>query len=402
MVPKPNQSIALRFKRSLAGENIVNMAGEGFEHQISSDLAKLIPESVYEDEEKRAEWLDQALLLGLKQLGQAFTGIETSFVREEFESMADDFTNKFIGPKSEFNISLEDFFTNQNSPFVQAFDLDDSNSLICRILDHRDGQNATEIEKEREITRRAISSFSDSMLRQQGADAEAVSGTEKGARFEGETVEYLQSCQRFNDSFEVCGKVVIEGTRRKMGDVLAQMDDGTLIVMELKSGGNYSQTGEKSLSGQMDQSMDYRGAEGSIGVTTKTEMEKWNWQKPFMDLGNNRFIVAVDWSTDSMEPNDFTLLEIAYAYLRSKLLQVSSESTPEPTSGIDSDELTRLVEELWDEVATSKRALATISDATTRLTQAHKEITVMKTSAERKKNEILALISARGNPNGED
>jgi hypothetical protein len=119
-----------------------------------------------------------------------------------------------------------------------------------------------------------------------------------------------------------------------------------------------------------------------------------------MDIGNNRFIVAIDWSTDSMEPNDFTVLEIAYAYLRSKLSEDSSE--PEHTSGIDSDELTSLVEGLWDEVATSTRALKTISDAQTRLTQAHKEITVMKTSAERKKNAILALINAHGDPNGED
>jgi hypothetical protein len=77
-------------------------------------------------------------------------------------------------------------------------------------------------------------------------------------------------------------------------------------------------------------------------------------------------------------------------------------SKPEYTSGIDSDKLTILVEEFWEEVATSSRALKTISDATTRLTQAHKEITVMKTSAERKKDAILALISAHGDPNGED
>jgi len=379
------------------------MAVEGFEHQISSDLAKLIPESVYEDEEERAEWIDQAIMLGLKQLGQAFTGIETSFVREEFNAMAREFTEKFIGSKSEFNVSLEQFFTDKESPFVKAFDLDDSNSLICRILDHRDGQNATELEREREITRRAIREFSASMLRQQGADAEAVSGTDKGKRFEKETVEFLESCQRFDDSFEVCGEVIIEGTRRKMGDVLATMEDGKLIIMELKSGdsqGGVTQTGEKSLSGQMDGSMAYRQAEGSIGVTTRKAMEKRGWQKPFMDIGNNRFIVSIDWSTDSMEPNDFTVLEIAYAYLRSKLSEDSSE--PEHTSGIDSDELTSLVEGLWDEVATSTRALKTISDAQTRLTQAHKEITVMKTSAERKKNAILALINAHGDPNGED
>jgi hypothetical protein len=185
-----------------------------------------------------------------------------------------------------------------------------------------------------------------------------------------------------------------------MGDVLATMEDGKLIVMELKSGHDYGQTGEKSLSGQMDASMDYRKAKGSIGVTTRKAMEKKGWQKPFMDIGKNRFIVAVDWSTDFMEPNNFTVLEIAYAYLRSKLSEDSSK--PEYTSGIDSDKLTILVEEFWEEVATSSRALKTISDATTRLTQAHKEITVMKTSAERKKDAILALISAHGDPNGED
>jgi hypothetical protein len=379
------------------------MAVEGFEHQISSDLAKLIPESVYEDEEKRAEWIDQAIMLGLTQLGQAFTGIETSFVRNEFNAMAREFTGKFIGTESEFNVSLEQFFTDGDSPFVKAFDLDDSSSLICRLLKHRDDQNVIEIKKEREITREAIRQFSNSMLRQQGADAQAVSGTDKGDLFEKETVEFLESCQRFNDSFKVCGKVVIEGTRRKMGDVLATMDDDTLIVMELKSGDNYGQTGEKSLSGQMDASMDYRkakGSIGSIGVTTRKAMEKKGWQKPFMDIGKNRFIVAVDWSTDFMEPNNFTVLEIAYAYLRSRLSEDSSK--PEYTSGIDSDKLTILVEEFWEEVATSSRALATITDATTRLTQAHKEITDMKTSAERKKNAILALISAHGDPNGED
>ncbi|MDP6703846.1 MAG: hypothetical protein QF760_04935, partial [Candidatus Thalassarchaeaceae archaeon] len=150
----------------------------------------------------------------------------------------------------------------------------------------------------------------------------------------------------------------------------------------------------------MDDSMSYRKAKGSIGVTTRKAMEQRGWQKPFMDIGKNRFIVAVDWSTDSMEPNDFTVLEIAYAYLRSKLSEDSSKS--EYTSGIDSDRLTILVEELWGEVASSSRALKTISDASKRLTQAHKEITDMKTSAERKKDEILALISAHNDPNGED
>ena len=151
---------------------------------------------------------------------------------------------------------------------------------------------------------------------------EAARGTKKGGVFEEEIVENLNEWQKFPDSFEKKGEESVGKTKRKVGDILATISDNHSIIMEVKAGENYSNTGDRSLDKQMDASMAYRKSSGSISVTTVESMEKKKWQKSiFLDRGKNRIIVAVD-----REEGDFTILRLAYMLLRERIL---AKTTPD-------------------------------------------------------------------------
>jgi regulator of replication initiation timing len=222
---------------------------------------------------------------------------------------------------------------------------------------------------------------------------EASQGHKKGKEFEKDIVANLNDWQKYPDSFEVVGDDAQEGTRRKVGDVLATTDIGWEIVMEAKAGDDYGDTGDKSLDKQMDEAMSYYSeSRGSIAVTTTSAMDKKGWQNSlFLDRGKNRFIVALDWKPVE-GCDDYTVLRIAYMLLRERILAESSTTESPSGSGIDPKKIREITDDIVRDMSSAKKMRQIMTDVEKRINAMREEITNYQNKIQSRVDELNTLL----------
>ncbi len=105
-----------------------------FNHEVSADLAGLIPEEVRKDPERRNDWVNRALGIGLKAMISGSGSVDLSFVSKEFDGWKDEIEGKLIGKDSEFENALNEWINDSEGSFQRAFDLGDPNSPLSKFM----------------------------------------------------------------------------------------------------------------------------------------------------------------------------------------------------------------------------------------------------------------------------
>jgi hypothetical protein len=202
-------------------------------------------------------------------------------------------------------------------------------------------------------------------------------GTRKGDWFEEDIEQHLSEITSMNDSIKKVGKMNIEGTQRKVGDVLVTVNEPNLpefnIVLEVKSGYDFTMTGPKALKKQLSDSMGFRKAKGGIAIVKQKNMK--GRQKVWEDVGNNRFIIAVD--VDDIEGiYDYTLLEVAYGVMRNRIIQ-SFDSSDVKIPEVDSDRINDLATEIIESLESVRGLKKNCTDVIKGVEEIKKKINIM-------------------------
>ena len=342
----------------------------------------------------------QAMEIGIKALAQASVGADTTVVADTFQRLADGLEGSFIGEGSDLSNSINLLFSDANSPFRRALDPMNKNSPLHSFLEKQgeniDGQ--TEYVKElvegiNKVLTEEFNKIRGELNIKTARAEEASKGTGKGKDFEKDIVANLNDWQKYPDSFEVVGDDAQEGTRRKVGDVLATTEIGWEIVMEAKAGANYGDTGDNSLDKQMDESMAYYSeSRGSIAVTTTGAMDNKKWQNSlFLDRGKNRFIVALDWKPVE-GCDDYTVLRIAYMLLRERILAESSTTEAPSGSGIDPKKIREITDDIVRDMSSATKMRQIMTDVEGRINAMREEITEYQNKIQSRVDELNTLL----------
>lgn len=365
---------------------------------VPDKLTDLVPDNV--DDEHYEQYLLTSLEVGLRAMNQANINADTTIVSEAFRQVSEDLSARLIGEDSELNNSINTLFTQADSPFRQAMDPLNPSSPVAKYLqlqsesqaEHTEGVTEL-IEELQETLRDEFNRIREELNIKIAVAEEAAVGTKKGGKFEEEIVANLNEWQKYPDSFERKGEEAVGKTKRKVGDVLATIPGGHSIVMEVKAGADYADTGDKSLDKQMDSSMAYRKCGAAISVTTIEAKEGLRNDKPkrwqnsiFLDRGKNRIIVAVD-----RELKDFTILRLAYMLLRERIL--SSASPTSSKSQIKPEQVKEIVAEIEKNLSSVKKLRNTISDIEGRLDDMREELTEFSGNIRNRKEDLLELIN---------
>jgi hypothetical protein len=370
-----------------------NSEPEAFDYEVSADLAKYIPEEIRADPEKLKEWVDLALDYGLKAILQTSIGIDTKYVESEFETWKAAVSKKLIGKDSDFEKGLKLWFSDSGGTFQKAFDLDDKKSPLGKFLTRQKSDRTTH----EQAVSKLITDLQVHLGYEAGAADEAEKGTGKGRKFQDEIANYLDEQKGTSDKVEVCGEMTIDGTSRKVGDVLVEIDDpGTndlKIIAEAKAGAYTLRGGSaqvESLPDQMTAAMQLRLCQGSIGVT---EMKKVKRSKgPWIELDRHRIIVAVDRGDDDT-PQDFTLLYVAYKVLRYRIIQ-DARGQGATVDSLDSAKFDRLLKEILSKLETTSKMKRACTDAAKSMTGVHADIVKLETDIKAKVVELQGLIAS--------
>ena len=291
-----------------------------FSHDVSADLASLIPEEVRGEPERREDWVNRALEIGLKAMVSGSGSIDLSFVSKEFDGWKGEIEGKLIGKDSEFEISLNEWINDSDGSFQKAFDLQDPNSPLSKFM----SQQTTDRQDHEGSMKDLVNEIKDLVSK----DAAPKQAKQMGDDFEDDIEMFLTNIKSAEDEVTRTGEKAIEGSGGvKKGDVglLVGHPDANdlMITIEAKAGessGAYQLTGAKSLWNQMTDAMKIRPAKAAIGVVNSAILtKKVKQHKPWLENGRYQIVVAVDW-----ENMDFTLLEIAYSLLRYRLIEDQS------------------------------------------------------------------------------
>ncbi len=359
--------------------------------EIPDRLLKMVPQG-----SNQTEYLLAATEVGLRAMSQANLAADTTVVSDAFEKIAADLMEQLTGPHSEIRKLVEDLFGRTDSPFHEAMDPSNPKSKVSALLELIDGRNKefsdvflkNLIEHEKEVQKNLNEMKEKIGINLAVAEVEKV-GTKKGFDFEGEITEELQNWQKYSDSFENVGHQAEGSTKRKVGDVIATMDTGDSIVIEVKAGKNYSNTGDDSLDRQMDEAMAYRGALGSIAVTTLEAMETKKWQHSmFLDRGKNRIIVAVD-----REGSDFTMLKVAYMLLRERIVSQQTGNN-DHGKGVSTQQILERVKSIEQCMSSIKKLRQIMSDIEGRFEGLRTEITNMNGNISTAVAELYELLGS--------
>ena len=359
---------------------------------VPDSILELVPGSI--DDNDIEQYLLESLKVGLRAMNQASITADTTIVSETFMRISNDLSGRLIGDQSELSRSVNNLFSQSDSPFRKAMDPLNPSSPVAKFLEMQSDSQEEHSEAVTELVNTLQETLKDEFkkIREELNIASAVAeeaavGTKKGGVFESEVVTHLNDWQKFPDSFEEKGEESVGQTRRKVGDVLATISDGFSIVMEIKAGSNYADKGDKSLDKQMDSSMAYRKSVGAISVTTIEAMEKKGWQKSiFLDRGKNRIIVAVD-----REEGDFTILRLAYMLLRQRILSKSTKQSA-AKSGISPDKIKEVIAEIESDMSSVKKIRQTISDIEGRMQDMRNEITTFSSKIRKRQEDLQELI----------
>lgn len=359
---------------------------------VPDSLFDLIPDEI--DDSNLEDYLLASLEVGLRAMNQANINADTTIVSDTFRRISDDLSSRLIGEDSELSQSVNNLFSQSDSPFRRAMDPLNPSSPVSRFLELQSEKQEGHTEAVTELVESLQDTLKDEFTRIReelniatAVAEEAAVGTKKGGVFEEEIVANLNDWQKFSDSFEKKGEESVGKTKRKVGDVLATISDDLSIVIEVKAGSNYADKGDKSLDKQMDASMAYRKSAGSIAVTTIEAMEKKGWQKSiFLDRGKNRIIVAVD-----REEGDFTILRLAYMLLRERVIAKSVPNSG-AKSGISPDRIKQVIADIESDMSSVKKIRQTISDIEGRMEDMRSEITNFSGKIRKRQEDLQELI----------
>tara|TARA_Y100001980_G_C14503810_1_gene279545 strand:- start:92 stop:1192 length:1101 start_codon:yes stop_codon:yes gene_type:complete len=359
---------------------------------VPDTLIELTPDNI--DDVNLEDYLLASLEVGIRAMNQANINADTAVVSDTFRRISDSLAGRLIGDDSELSKSVNNLFSQSDSPFRRAMDPLEPSSPVARFLKMQSESQEEHTEAVTELVESLQGTLRDEFVSiredlniASAVAEEAAAGTKKGLVFEDEVLSNLREWQKFPDSFDPVGDEAVGKTRRKVGDVLATISDKASIVIEVKAGSNYTDTGDKSLDKQMDESMAYNGSSGSISVTTMEAMEKKNWQKSiFLDRGKNRIIVAVD-----REAGDFTILRLAYMLLRERIIS-KSVTDPSAKSGISPDRIKQVVSDIESDMSSVKKIRQTISDIEGRIEDMRSEITNFSGKIRKRQEDLQDLI----------
>ena len=217
-------------------------------------------------------------------------------------------------------------------------------------------------------------------------------GSRKGKWFEEDIEMNLSEFKSINDSVEQVGELAVEGTRRKVGDVLITVNEPGIpefkMIVEVKSGSDFSLTGKNPLKKQLSDSMALRGAKAGIAVVKQKNTQ--GRQKVWKDEGNNRIIVAVD--VDDLENHyDYTMLEVAYSVMRNRVIQ-SFDSSDIEVPDVDASAVEILVNEISESLEVVKGLQNNCTTVLTSVNEIQKKIADMKEKINSSVVQILALL----------
>tara|TARA_B100000586_G_C20049155_1_gene401202 strand:- start:64 stop:1131 length:1068 start_codon:yes stop_codon:yes gene_type:complete len=306
-------------------------------------------------EEVREENLVSSINIGASVLRNRASTEKIDYVQKEFEKLLRELKDK----TEEWDEELKDSI---NSSLEESLDPDEPMKPINRLK--------SKIMDKLEEIHRLVGS------REDVKQVEEY-GTRKGDWFEEDIEQHLSETTLMNDSIEKVGKMNIEGTQRKVGDVLVTVNEPNLpefnIVLEVKSGYDFTMTGPKALKKQLSDSMGFRKAKGGIAIVKQKHMKLR--QKVWEDAGNNRFIIAVD--VDDMEGiYDYTLLEVAYGVMRNRIIQ-SFDSSDVKIPEVDSDRINDLATEIIESLESVRGLKKNCTDVIKGVEEIKKKINIM-------------------------
>jgi hypothetical protein len=251
---------------------------------------------------------------------------------------------------------LSDIFERADSPFRKALSIADQDSSLYQMLEHQRRELSThkaaitqlhttlqqEVKEQFELIKNGLN-IQELLARQQAEQAALLEkSTQKGRPFEVVVAEYLDQASRYSKDIVIpLNDELVEGTRRKIGDVLIELFDETAsdlkIIVGTKSG-QYNLAGKRGLMKQMQEAMEFRNAQAEIAVVRRDYM-KQN-QAVYSEMGNNLTVVAVD-----PENDEFGLLplELAYISTRSRLIVHNRRADDEP---LDLNAIQQTIEQL--------------------------------------------------------
>jgi hypothetical protein len=374
---------------------------QSFSHEINADLASLIPDEVRVDPERLEGWVNDALAFGLKAMLQASVGIDTSVVNAQFDQWKSQVSDKLIGKDSEFETALSAWFNNSQGSFQQAFDINNKTSPLGKFKDaldtdldnHQDAVNEL-IEGIQETLEEDMNEIKRTLGIEVAVKEEAEKGTQKGGKFEEEVAEFLESAKGNSDGIGIVGEMLIDGTKRKVGDVLVEIDSPGItnlkMILEVKAGADYTLRGgtekKPTLPDQMTTAMQLRTCHGSIAVTDLKHLKKT--QKAWNELDRHRILIAVD-----RDNEDFTLLEIAYKVLRYRLLQDASVDAT-AADALDAVKFNNLLKEILSRLETTTKMKRACTDSAKAMQGVHADITKLEIDIKAKVVELQGLIES--------
>jgi len=308
-------------------------------HEISVELARLIPEEVRVDSELLESYVNRALDIGLRAMVSASGSIDLTYVSKEFDTWKNEVSSKLIGENSDFEQGLDHWFENSDGSFQKAFDLDDPKSPLSKFMVKQKTDRGTH--------EKAMNTLVNEIKDLVSKDAAPKQAKQMGDDFEDDIEWFLTNIKSAEDEVKRTGEEAVEGSGGdKKGDVLVEVGhpstDDLKITIEAKAGksqGAYTLEGAKSIWNQMSTSMSLRKAQASIGVVDINNVKQ---HKSWIDQGRYKILVAVDW-----ESMDFTLLEIAYNVLRFRIIQdlsIKEPATAEPK--LDIARFNELIEDI--------------------------------------------------------
>ena len=335
---------------------------------VPDDLLQRIPNGLASG--AREDYLIAAMELGLRALSQASIDADTSVVKDTFDQGAVELMNQVQS-------MVNDLFGREDSPFHRAMNPNNPDSKVASLLQQVDqrmvkmlGEVGKAITKMEEEHRKDLNAIKEKFGIDAAVAEEAKIGTKKGVVFEQEILEAMTGWQKYSDSFENVGSQTIGNSKRKVGDLLATLDNGSRIVLEVKAGSNYQNTGDKSLNRQMDEAMNLRGAVGAIAVTTVDAMNGKGWQHSmFLDNGKNRLVVAVD-----REAGDFTMLQVAYTLLREHIIAQTTQPK-ERKEGLSEKVIKEHIRSIEQALSSTKKLRQICTDLVARVEDLRQEIT---------------------------
>ena len=327
-----------------------------FSHEVSADLASLIPEKVRSEPKQREDWVNRALEIGLKAMVSGSGSVDLSFVSKEFDGWKDEIEGKLIGKDSEFENALNEWINDSEGSFQRAFDFDDPNSPLSKFM----SQQTTDREEHEDSMTKLVEGIKHLVSKDSGPKQ----AKQMGDDFEDDIEWFLTNNKIAEDEVLRTGEKAIEGSGGvKKGDVGLLVGhpsaDDLMITIEAKAGESnsaYALRGNDSLWTQMDKAMKTRPAKAAIGVVNIKNVKQ---HKPWLEQGRDKIVVAVDW-----ENLDFTLLEIAYSLLRYRLIEgLSTKDMAATETKLDIGRF----EDLIDEITSNKNILQTMRSNLTKI-----------------------------------